>query len=105
MDSEFRPFTILNLTLLFIVTIGCVGWALHAMGVWGNTVLEREVFENSYQYQEGRKAEIATFEAELAEIDAQLARQDLEVSTRSNLEASRAALRVRLNAAKKRAAH
>jgi hypothetical protein len=33
------------------------------LGVFGKTMVEREVFESSYQYSEARKSEIATYEA------------------------------------------
>lgn len=70
------------------------------MGVFTSTVVERKVFEESYQRSEGLKSQIATYEAQLAEIETQLAGAELSPRTRADLEAQRAAIRVQLRAAR-----
>lgn len=103
MDSEKKEFGgwwmwILLLTVATMIVIG----VLHAFGMIGGTIVERKVFENSFQYSEARKAEIATYEASLAEIQQKLNGQ-LDESTRQNLEAQKSALRIRLSVARSKA--
>lgn len=75
---------------------------LNYAGVIGDTVVERVVFENSFQYSEARKSEIATYSAQLAEIDAQLANPSLDDQTRNALMAQRSAINVRLSTARRK---
>jgi len=84
--------------LLMVVLSAPVYLGLRWFGVFG----ERVIFENSFQYSEARKVEIATYEAQLAEIEGKLANTNLDANTRTNLEAQRSALRVRLNVARSR---
>ena len=70
------------------------------MGLIGHTIVERKVFENSFQYSEARKSEIATFEAQLVEIDCKLSSSTIGPNTRTNLEAQAAALRIMLSVAR-----
>lgn len=83
-----------------LTLLGFVGWGMHTAGLFGETVIERKVFENSYQYSEARKTEIATLEAQLVEIDGQLADPDLDASAKRSLESQKSVIKVRLNAAK-----
>ena len=89
---------------IWIIAVGMIvliplGFGLHSAGIIGKTIVEREVFEQSYQYTAAQKAKIANFEAQMAEIDRQLAGQ-LDDATRQNLEAQAAAIRVQLTAAR-----
>lgn len=93
---------VLGMAIIAAVVLGGVGFALHSAGVFGHTVVERKVFENSYQRTEGLKAQIATDEAALAEIQAKLANPNLDEDTRYNLKAQAAAIRLRIQAAKRR---
>ena len=88
----------LVLSVITIIVLTVLGY----MGKFTGTVVERKVFENSYQYKEAQKREISIFEAQLVEISAQLSNQNLDENTRSNLEAQASALRVKLAAAKGR---
>ena len=58
------------------------------------------MFEQSFQYSEARKSEIATYEAQLAEINSQLADPNLDEDTRRSLKAQKSAIEVRFTAAK-----
>lgn len=88
--------------IVLLVVLAVVGWGLSAIGLFGSTVVERKVFENSIQYSEARKSEIATFEAQLAEIDRKLSNPEINPDTRHNLEAQASAIRIQLDAAKRR---
>jgi len=65
-------------------------------GIFGRTVVERKVFENSYQYQAARRTEERVSNAQLMEIQIRLQDPNLDESTRHNLEAQAAAIRVYL---------
>lgn len=78
-----------------------VTFSLQSLGLIGCTIVERKVFENSYQRSEGLKSSIALDEATLAEIYAKLEIPGLDDNTRANLEAQAAAARIRINTAKR----
>jgi hypothetical protein len=88
--------------LVAITILSVLGFVTHSAGLFGRTVVERKVFENSYQRSESIKAQIAMDEATLVEIQAQLRNPDLTTTVRSNLEAQASATRMRLAAAKGR---
>lgn len=97
MREEFSETTKVFLFILaLIVVASVVFFGLRMAGVFG----ERVVFENSFQYSEARKSEIATYEAQMAEIERKLTNTNLDESTRRNLEAQMSALRIRLQAAR-----
>ena len=84
------------------VVLTILGFVLNSLGLFGRTVVERKVFENSYQRSSSIDSQIATDEAALVEINSQLARTDLDAGTRANLEVQASAARVRIAAAKGR---
>lgn len=85
-----------------VVTLFAFLFALNAMGLIGGTIVEREVFEQSFQYSEARDTAIATYQAQLAEIEAQLRRSDISEATRANLQAQAARLRVQIQTERNR---
>lgn len=87
---------VLGLMILSGLIFTLLGYA----GIFTKTVVEREVFEKSFQYSEARKSEIATYEAQLAEINSQLADPALDENTRRSLKSQKSAIEVRLTAAK-----
>ena len=89
---------ILGLFVVFFLVLSI----LHYLGMFGQTVVERKIFENSFQYSEARKTEIATFEAQLAEINRSLTSSEIDDQTKSNLEAQAAGLRIKLQVARSR---
>lgn len=91
---------VLPLVVLSIVILGAIGFGMRSLGLIGDTVVERKVFEQSYQRSESIKAQIATDEAVLTEIERKLANPNLDEDTRHNLEAQAAAARVRIATAK-----
>lgn len=80
-----------------LVMTSIIVFGLKAVGVFG----ERVIFEQSYQYKESRKSEIATYNAQLAEIERKLLGQ-LDDNTRNNLEAQASAIRIQLQIAKEK---
>ena len=87
--------------ILGLVIVSVIAFtALSYIGIIGKTVVEREVFENSYQYTAGQRQKMATYEAQIAEINGKLSDSSLDASTRKNLEAQRSAINIQLNAMK-----
>lgn len=86
--------------LAVVVVLAGVGFGTKYLGLWGDTYVERKVYEGSYQRSESLKARIATDEAVLAEIKVQLTNKTLDVDTRTNLEAQARAARVRIRTVK-----
>lgn len=84
--------------LLIVASIILTG--LSYMGIIGKTVVKRVVFENSFQYSEARKSEIATFNAQLTEISHKLSNPELDKTTRTNLEAQASSVRIMLSVAR-----
>ena len=85
--------------ILVLVILTVVGWGLG----FGDVIMRRVIFENSFQYQQARDLEAATYEAQLEEIRVKLGRTDLDASTRANLEAQESSIRVLLKASRERA--
>lgn len=102
-SSQIARFALTRFLPLFIgvlVVLAIVGFTMRSLGYWGGTIVERKVFENSYQRSESLKSQIATDEAAIAEIDRKLSNPNLDADTRYNLEAQKAAARIRIAAAK-----
>lgn len=96
-SKEKKEFTKWWIWLLFlIVASGAIFVFLSYAGIFGKTVVERKVFENSYQYSAGKKQQIATYEAQLAELSSKLINSNLDENTRSNIEAQMSAIRIQL---------
>lgn len=95
-ESRWTFFRFLPLFIGAVVILFLLGFGLKSAGIIGKTVVEREVFEQSYQRSEGLKAQLANDEAVLAEIQRKLSNPNLDESTRYNLEAQASAARVRI---------
>lgn len=99
-EARWTFWKFLPLFITGIVVLALLGFALNSLGLLGRTVVERKVFENSYQRSEGLKTQIATDEATLAEIQRQLDNPNLNDNTRHNLEAQARAARIRIQTAR-----
>ncbi len=86
--------------IFWLIILTILGTGASYLGLFGRTVVERKVFENSFQYSETQKTRIASYEAQLAEINHQLNDTTLTDSERKNLKTTAAGLRVQLNTAK-----
>lgn len=85
-----------------IIVLSILGFVLNSLGVFGRTVVERKVFEQSYQRSSAIESQTATDEAALVEINSQLSRTDIDQNTRANLESQAAGARVRIDAANRK---
>ena len=101
-ESSWTFWRFLPLFLVVVVVLSGLGFFLKSAHRVGDTVIEREVFERSYQRSEALKAQIATDEATLVEIERKLSNPNLDENTRFNLEAQAAAARSRIAATKGR---
>lgn len=103
MNSEKKEFGKWWMWILGLFVISMIVLVvLSNIGVFTHTVVERKVFENSYQYSEARKQEIATYEAQLAQVDRKLSDPQLDSKTRADLEAQKASINILLDTAKRR---
>jgi hypothetical protein len=88
----------LGLIVITIITLSALMW----FGMIGRTIAERKVFENSFQYSQARKTEIATFEAQMSLIQGKLLNPNLDAETRTNLEAQISAIQILLKTAREK---
>ncbi len=101
MDKEKKEFGawwmwILGLVVIAIIILSATGY----LGKLTGTILERKVFENSYQRSEGKKSQIATYNAQIASLNSQLLNPKLDAGTIANINAQLKALNIQLKAAK-----
>lgn len=101
-ESQWTFFRFLPLFLIVVVVLSVVGFGMNSLGLFGRTVVERKVFENSYQRSESLVSEIAMNEATLVEIESKLSNPNLDADTRFNLEAQASAARIRIATAKRK---
>lgn len=87
---------------VLLILSAMVTTGLHYAGVFTGTVVERKVFENSYQYSEARKTEQLEYQATLSQIEAKLANPELSETDRTNLNAQKSAIEIRLNVSRNR---
>lgn len=95
-ESSWTFWRFLPIFIIVVVVLSLLGFGLNALGLFGKTVVERKVFENSYQRSSSIAAQIATDEAVLAEIERKLTNPSLDANTRINLEAQASAARIRI---------
>jgi len=96
--SEFRGliWRFLPMVLMLIVLFSGLGFVTHSLGLWGGTIVERKVFEESYQRSEALKSQLAVDEAVVAEINRKLTNPNLDEDTRHSLEAQKSAANIRI---------
>ena len=86
---------ILPVSIVIIVIISVIGFGLNSAGLIGSTMVERVVFEQSFQYKTGMAQRGAILEANIAEVDI-LLRDNPE--NRQDLLNQRSVLNVQLKA-------
>lgn len=82
--------------IIVMVVVTLIGWALRPVEM----AVERKVFINSHQYQEGKAERAAILEASLAEINSRLTRCT-DAGLRSELETQKSVLNVQLAATRR----
>jgi len=101
MDKEKKDFSKWWLLISVLSALSVVMLlGLNYAGKFTGTVVERKVFENSYQRSEGLKSQIATYNAQIASLEAQLLNPNFDAGTKAYINAQLAALNIQLNTAK-----
>ena len=70
-----------------LIISGLVFVGLNYLGIIGETIVERKVFENSYQKYEADKTARTTYRAQLSNLRARLNNPDLDNQTKSEIQA------------------
>tara|TARA_Y100000034_G_C6891049_1_gene409901 strand:+ start:971 stop:1312 length:342 start_codon:yes stop_codon:yes gene_type:complete len=96
-ESSWTFWRFLPIVVIFFIIVGGIGFGLKSLGLIGSTIVEREVFEQSYQKRAGDAAQLSTYKAALAEVEAQLQIPGLDAQTKARLEAQATSIRVRIN--------
>ena len=99
-ESAWTFWRFLPLFLVVVAILSAVGFGTRSLGLWGGTIVERRVFEESYQRSEALKSQIATDEAVITEITGKLQNPNLDENTRFNLNAQASAARIRISTAR-----
>lgn len=103
MDQERKEFGKWWVWGLFLLVISIVVLTVLSYGgIFTKTVVERKVFEQSYQRSEALKSQIATDEAVIAEIEGKLLNPNLDNNTKYNLKAQMSAARIRISTARRK---
>lgn len=97
MKNKFIFLALLFSLLFFINIIILLNSGIMTIG---STIVEREVFENSYQRSEGIKEEIAINKAVEAEIEERLKNREISEEERRSLEIQKSAIKIRIETAK-----
>lgn len=98
--KEFSRWFMLVIGLLIISTIIFTG--LNYLGILGNTVVERKVFENSYQYSAGQKDKEAMLQSQKAMIQSKLRSTVIKEEEKAILQSQLDGIEVQLNALERR---
>lgn len=88
--------------LFLCVVSGIIITGLNYAGYLTSTLVERKVFEHSYQRSEALKSQIAVDESTIAEIQQKLLNPDLDKGTKFNLKAQISAARIRISTARRK---
>ena len=94
-----KMWQVMWIIILFIVAVAML-WVMKSAIFVGDTVVERKVFEQSYQRQAGIEESIATYEAQLVMIRTKLANPDLTEQERNTLKANEASIEIQLQTAR-----
>lgn len=94
-DVEKGPLGLVKWTVITVVFLFVLFGLLNAFGLIGGTVVQREVFRNSFQYKAGMEQRGAILEANIAEIDLQIQQKP---QMREQLEGQKSVLQAQLRA-------
>ena len=99
-DTRWTVFRFMPIFLFVFVLLAVLGFVLNTGGIIGKTIVQREVFEQSYQRTAALAERVAVDIASLTEVERQLLNPNLDANTRFNLDAQAAAARVRIQTAR-----
>lgn len=99
-ESRWTFWRVFPSVLLIVIVLTGLGFGARSLGLFGETVVERVIFEQSYQRSESIKARIAVDEAVLKEIQMKLSNPGLDENTVYNLKAQAGAARLRIATAR-----
>jgi len=88
------------ITVLIVFSIATLG-VLRYTGIIGGTIVENQVFQNSYQRKSGLDAEKSRYEAELAKVNSLLS-TETDPELIKSLKAQKAMLEVQLDTNKRK---
>lgn len=74
-------------TLGLLIISGLVFVSLNYLGIIGETIVERKVFENSYQKHEADKTAKTTYRAQLSSLRARLNNPNIDEKTKNEIQA------------------
>ena len=95
METEKKYFGGWYVWILFLMIIGgIILTGLNYAGMLGRTIVERKVFENSYQKSESDKTARNTYDSQLTVLRARLSNTDLSKTTRSEIQAQIDSIRI-----------
>lgn len=99
-EARWTMFRVLPLLIIALIIVAALSFALRSVGLIGKTVVEKKVFEQSYQRSEGLKSGIAMYEAKLASVNSRLMSVNLTEQDKQDLLAQKAALNIQISAIK-----
>ena len=100
-EEEKKEFGLWWLWVLGLIIISIIGLSLlNYFGKIGSTIVERKVFENSYQRSEGLRSQENTWNAQLSSISSQLMRAEPGTSIYNQLMAQKAMLEMQITQTK-----
>ncbi len=67
-ETKWTFWKSLPIIITIIIVISIISFGLKSLGLIGSTIIEREVFKQSFQYKEGMAQRAAIMEANIAEI-------------------------------------
>lgn len=71
-EAKWTAWKFLPTIIIISLLLGAIGFGTRSLGLWGGTIVERKIFENSYQRSEALRSEIAQQKATIAILEGQL---------------------------------
>ena len=101
MDSEKKEFSQWWLLIILLIVVSSVILSITGAGSKiFSTAVEREVFEQSFQYSQAQRQRIARYEAQLTELRGQLRNPGFNDTTKSNIKSQISAIKIQLATAR-----
>lgn len=88
MDSEKKEYGAWWMWILFLIIISTIILAcLNYAGILGHTIVERKIFENSYQKRSADEDALTTYDAQLSVLQRRLRQEGLTQDDRDDIQA------------------